>query len=384
MIQLNDKKTQLDDLLARIAESIQLDDTRKDRMKSAYNAIQDLLNEDEEFFKYLEFEVYPQGSVRIGTTVKPTAKNEFDLDIVIHIVVDWQRYTPQRIYDELKRVLIGSGIYKEKVELKNRCVRLNYVGDFHMDILPGCQESNYSTNKLLIPDRQLGDWASSNPRGYGDWFMQKAESVKMSLLEKAFSAQELPADDFAKKKPLQRAVQLIKMYRDQYFQNNQDMATSSVILTTITGQFYNGEDSIYETINNVIKRIKIELNNKLGYYDRIVVLNPVNDKEDFSDKWARDKEPALYEHFKEFVLHLDVEWQKLKGENGVIEEGRVLVKLFGESTFKNGQKSQSDYLEKARKANGLGMEKSTGRMTAASLAGAKSVLANTFFGEYEE
>jgi hypothetical protein len=82
MIQFNNKNTQLDDLLARIAEEIQLDDTRKERMKSAYKAIESLLNEDEGFFKNAVFEIYPQGSVRIGTTVKPTGENEFDLDIV--------------------------------------------------------------------------------------------------------------------------------------------------------------------------------------------------------------------------------------------------------------------------------------------------------------
>lgn len=384
MIQLNDEKTQLDDLLARIAESIQLDDTRKQRMESAYQAIQELLDEDEGFFKHVQFEIYPQGSIRIGTTVKPTAKNEFDLDIVVHIIVDWKRYNPQQIYNELKRVLMGNGTYKEKVELKNRCIRLDYAGDFHMDILPGCQESEYDSDKLVIPDRELGNWASSNPRGYADWFTEKADRVRMSLLEKAFSAQDLPADDFAKKKPLQRAVQLIKMYRDQYFQNNQDMATSSVILTTIAGQFYDGEDSIYDTIDNVIKRIKNELANKVGYYERLVIRNPVNDEEDFTDKWERDKEPELYEHFKKFISHLDTQWQELKKQNGVLEEGRVLTKLFGESAFQKGQKSQADYIEKARKSRVLGMNKKTGTLTAAATTGAKTLVGNTFFGGHEE
>lgn len=384
MIQLDDKKTQLDDLLARIAEGIQLDVTRKQRMESAYQAIQELLEADEGFFKNIKFEIYPQGSVRIGTTVKPTAKNEFDLDIVIHIVVDWKRYTPQQIYNELKRVLMNNSTYKEKVELKNRCIRLNYAGDFHMDILPGCQESAYDSNKLVIPDRELGSWASSNPRGYADWFTERAETVRMSLLEKAFSAQGLPADDFAKKKPLQRAVQLIKMYRDQYFQDNQDMATSSVILTTIAGRFYDGEDSIYDTIDNIIQRIKSELEKQVGYYDRLVIFNPVNGEEDFTDKWARDKEPELYDHFKKFIFHLDAQWQTLKEENGVLEEGRILTKLFGESAFQKGQKSQVDYLEKARKSRTLGMTKKTGTLTTASVAGAKTIAGNTFFGGYEE
>jgi hypothetical protein len=50
MILFKNKNTQLDDLLARIAEQIQLDDTRKERMETAYRAIESLLNEDTGFF----------------------------------------------------------------------------------------------------------------------------------------------------------------------------------------------------------------------------------------------------------------------------------------------------------------------------------------------
>lgn len=380
MMQFNDRKTQLDDLLARIAESIQLDDTRKERMKSAYEAIENLFKEDEAFFKHVDFDIYPQGSVKIGTTVKPTAKNEFDLDIVVHIVVDWNQYTPEQIYNALKCVLHNSGHHNEKVELKNRCIRLNYSGDFHMDILPGCQETEFDNNKLVVPDRELKDWTSSNPRGYAKWFINKSNSVKITLLEKAYAMEELPPDEFAKKKPLQRAVQLIKMYRDQYFKDNSDMATSSIILTTIAGEYYNGEESIYDTIDNVIRKIKQQLNNMLWIGERIVILNPVNQKEDFTDKWADDKEPELYEHFKKYIEHLDEEWQKLKEENGVIEEARILTKLFGESRYLKGQKSQSDFIEKARKSQSLGINKKSGILTGVGTFGTASIKSNTFFG----
>ncbi len=71
-----------------------------------------------------------------------------------------------------------------KIEAKNRCIRLVYAGDFHMDILPGVQESVFDQNKIKVPDCELGNWVSSNPLGYGDWFMSKVNLVKESLLEK--------------------------------------------------------------------------------------------------------------------------------------------------------------------------------------------------------
>ncbi|MEK6154587.1 nucleotidyltransferase [Flavobacteriaceae bacterium 3-367] len=380
MIQFNNRNTQLDDLLARMAEEIQLDDTRKERMESAYRAIESLLNEDIGFFKDTLFEIYPQGSVRIGTTVKPTGKNEFDLDIVVHIVMDWVEYSPQFIYNQLKRVLQNSDRYRDKVELKNRCIRLNYAGDFHMDILPGCQETNFDQSKLVVPDRKLGDWTSSNPRGYGNWFIDKSNQVKMSLLEKAYAMENLPADEFSKKKPLQRAVQLIKMYRDEYFNDNKEMATSSIILTTIAGEFYDGEESIFEAIDNIVSRTKQSLSSLSLNRNRLKVLNPVNSDEDFSDKWEEDKEPELYEYFKKFVAHLDSQWQNLKEDNGVLEEAIILKGLFGENAYLKAQNSQVNYIEKARKSSKIGINTKTGILTESLAIGIKKVKDNTFFG----
>ncbi|MBN2213979.1 MAG: nucleotidyltransferase [Bacteroidales bacterium] len=367
MIQFDSNKTQIENLLARMAESIQLDDTRKERMKSAYEAIENLLKEDTTFFKKIDFEVYPQGSVRIGTTVKPIAKNEFDLDIVIHLILDWHKYTPEQIYNELKRVLINNGSYREKIELKNRCIRLNYAGDFHMDIIPGCQENSFDQDKLLVADRELGNWTSSNPRGYSSWFMQKVNIIQLTLLEKAYTMEKLPIDEFAKKKPLQRAVQLIKMYRDKFFENNQEMATTSIILTTIFGEYYNGEESIFNTIENIISKIKNDIPNKEMSFSRIVVLNPVNNEEDFTDKWT-DK-PNLYKEFKNFIVHLDYQWKKLKADNGIDEDNSNILKgLFGESIFNKAKMINEDFVTKDRSSTSdpfIGLKKLAAPVTPA-------------------
>jgi len=41
---------QREELLARIAQELQLDKTRLERMESAYNAVAELLKKDEDFF----------------------------------------------------------------------------------------------------------------------------------------------------------------------------------------------------------------------------------------------------------------------------------------------------------------------------------------------
>ena len=43
---------QREELLARIAQELQLDKTRLDRMESAYNTVAELLKNDEDFFLF--------------------------------------------------------------------------------------------------------------------------------------------------------------------------------------------------------------------------------------------------------------------------------------------------------------------------------------------
>lgn len=376
MITFQDENVQLDDLLDRMAESLQLDQTRYELMIQHYEAIKKWIESDELFFKPFKYELYPHGSVRIRTTVKPIGKDEFDLDIALHLKTHWNQHTPQKIYNELRRRLSEHGTYKEKMELKNRCIRLNYAGDFHMDILPGIQESEWDNDKLRIPDRDLGTWVSSNPRGYANWFMDRVNMAKTSILLKALRAENLPANDYENKKPLQRAVQLIKRYRDIYFQKDDTYKTSSIVLTTIAGLYYNGEESIFLTVENIVNRIRQHTMYMSG---RIKVLNPVNAEEDFTDKW--EAEPEYYTAFKAFAEHLYMEWQELKKKHGVIADSRILKGLFGDDLYLNAQRSQADVIEKARTSGQLGVNRSTGMIGAAGMAGSSTVKSNTFFGD---
>ncbi len=376
MITLQDPRTQVDDLLDKMAESLQLGKTRYDQMIEHYEAVKNWIEADEKFFKPFKYDVYPHGSVRILTTVKPIEKDEFDLDIALHIKTKWSVHSPQRIYDELKRRLEEHEIYRKMLEPKNRCLRLNYAGNFHMDILPGIQENDWDENKLRVPDKKLGTWVSSNPRGYATWFLDRANMVKISLLEKALLAEDLPADNFNNKKPLQRAVQLIKRYRDIYFQKDDTYKTSSIVLTTIIGRFYAGEDSIFDTVDNVISKIQTQVS---GSYTRIKVLNPVNEEEDFTDKW--EQEPQYYIAFQKFCQHLYNEWQSLKKQQGVLNESRVFKGLFGEDVFLKAQADQTNMIETTRNKNLLGINRRSGILGAISTASAIPVKANTFFGE---
>lgn len=376
MLQIDNKATQIDHLLDEMAKSIQLDKTRKERMVSSYEAVKNWIESDEMFFKPNKYDVYPHGSVRILTTVKPFKGDEFDLDIAVHIRVDWKQHSPTQIYNELKRRLQESAEYNAKLELKKRCIRLNYAGDYHIDILPGVQETLFDDNKLKVPDRELGDWVSSSPRGYAEWFLAKANLVQESLLEKAIRAEKLPADSYDNKKPLQRAVQLIKRYRDVFFQEDDEYKTSSIVLTTIAGQFYRGQESIFDTVDGIITTIQQQV---INLPSRLKVVNPVNEEEDFTDKW--DEEPEFFFAFTRFSAHLYQQWQKLKMGNGVPEEGAIMKGLFGNELYEQASVRQTQAVDYARKNKNLAISRQSGILTSTMSSAASKVAPNTFYGK---
>lgn len=339
---------QREELLARIAQSLQLDESKKKRMEVAYGSVSSILSTESAFFKGLDVDVYPQGSVASGTTVKPLSGAEFDLDIVVHIKSIYSRFTPNQIYTELVNLLENDGRYKDKVEKKKRCVRLNYANDFHMDIMPGCIKFVGGSDNIKVPDRELKNWVDSNPKGFVEWFLKRSIPSKQSLLQEFKSrlfdlkaeVADLPDNDFYNKTPLQRSVQLIKRYRDIYFENDDTYCTSSIVLTTLMGHFYGGENTIYDTLENTVQKIRLGYQNSIKNVERFKVFNPVNGSEEFTDKWSKKH----YDNFFAFIDDFYRRWDSIK--NGFQKSAGEYIVLFGESVYKQSLQNQFRQMSK--------------------------------------
>src|SRR5699024_9621610 len=118
--------------------------------------------------------------------------------------------------------------------------------------------------------------------------------------------EDLPNELYLKT-PLQRTVQLIKRYRDIYFQKK-EYSVSSIVITTLCGQYYRGENSIYETVDNVLTKIKSYYNKAIETKSRFKIFNPVNPEEDFTDSWTDNH----YNSFHRFIEDLYKKWSSLK------------------------------------------------------------------------
>lgn len=335
-----DYRLQREELLARIAQELQLDKTRLERMESTYHAVAEVLKKDNDFFDGLEIEIYAQGSKRTGTTVKPINDEDFDVDTVLHIYDFFDNYSPDEVYNALIRALEGNSYYKSIMEKKKRCVRLNYKSDFHMDILPACMPNNFDKEKIKIPEKALKNWSCGNPKGFANWFLNIANSMDTSLLRmysevllKAKVETEPLPEELYMKTPLQRAVQLIKRYRDIYFKNKA-YPVSSIVITTLVAKLYDGEDSIFDAIDNVTQKIKDSYLDSINTGHRFKVWNPVNIEEDFTDSWSQNH----YSSFYSFISDFHKKWQSLK--NSFETSSIDYIELFGEGVYKKSLTEQ--------------------------------------------
>src|SRR5699024_2031207 len=110
---------------------------------------------------------------------------------------------------------------------------------------------------IKVPDRKAKDWKDSNPKGYTTWFNERSAQIKKTFEVRA-DIEPLPSDESIERKaPLKRSVQLIKRFRDIYFEKDSDSAPISIVLTTLAGEVYEGKVSVNETISEYLKQILI-------------------------------------------------------------------------------------------------------------------------------
>lgn len=310
-------------LLERMVELLELPDPAYQKAKDRYEDIGEYLSREQSICHNNNPHIFPQGSFRLGTAIKPLDDSEeYDLDLACNLSKGISRGTHTQA--DLKQ-LIGREIesYREArnirlpVEEKHRCWRLEYADhlSFHIDIVP-CIPEDISRQRLLTEsmvaageDRILSesvshyavsitdnrhpqykqfcnDWNISNPEGYAKWFESRMRSESTIILEKA-QIDELPL--YKRKSPLQRSIQLLKRHRDQMFKDDPEVKPISVIITTIAANAYSGQSSLDMTLEKILGELK-----RFSDSGSTVVSNPVNPEENFADRWTMPQYEKLH------------------------------------------------------------------------------------------
>lgn len=293
------KKSMLVEMLDSVFDNLDLTKTQRERIETAYNAVGSYLASCDH--PLLEgAQIYPQGSMRLRTTNKPLGQEEFDVDLIL--------FLPNAAYvsrDEIVRVvkqhLLDNDVYKELVEDLPRGLRINYKGDYHLDITPAkvYDSPGLQGHPLWVVDKRTG-FKESNPEGMALGFdeacsmlpvIRKAHVLMEALTNR--SVTELP--DQSKKKPLNRITQILKRHRDVWSQQDGNIHANyrpiSVIITMLASLAYvevvkSGKeyDNEFDFILDVIELMPhhIETN-----FDEVLITNPTMKPENYAEKWNR-------------------------------------------------------------------------------------------------
>lgn len=370
----------LDNLLFEVCESLQLTPTQHQKAVERYKAIARVLDNSNTSFGHIDSNLYPQGSMRLGTTVKPL-DGPHDLDFVSEFNVSHTLVNPMGLLNEMHRMFKQHGVYGGMVELKNRCVRIVYTDEFYLDILPACRDFGNGGACIKVPDRDTRNWTSSNPVGYAAWFGRATRQVivqrsegRVHIMDKAASVQPIPNLEAAEEKTvLQLVVQLLKRWRDIHYADS-TFPPISIVLTTLAANQYRGEASLSESLLLILDRIVECLDEAHAGGRRLRVPNPVHLEEDFSERWNGNS--RAYAEFDRGIREFAVAWRSVYIRPG--NPNRILEELFGE-VVNPALIKQARTLQEARERGGLGIRDS-GRIVPVAAA-LSPMLPNTNHGQ---
>ena len=280
----NTRHDLLNRLLIAGAEELDLTPTQHARAVGHYEAVGEYLAERGSPLERYSPLVFAQGSMAIGTATKPIGRDEFDLDLMCQLLIQ-SGTNPAEVKRIVGERLKAHETYRQMLREKNRCWRLVYAGEFHMDIIPGIPDPQGRVHTaLLVPDKELRCWKETDPKGYAAWFLDRCKITsiaKEGILADVEPAP--PAPEKQQKLPLQIIVQLLKRHRDLMFLDDED-APISIIITTLAARAYDGSRSVVGALSSVLEHMPLYITRTDT--GAVLVENPVNPLENFADKWA--------------------------------------------------------------------------------------------------
>jgi hypothetical protein len=320
------------DFLRYIAETLDIPDHLYEDATVKYQDIGSWLAEEDSELKKYDPEIYPQGSFKLGTMIRPITNNdEYDIDLVCHLKIKKESITQKDL-----KALVGSRLKKRNdikdiLEEKRRCWLLDYPQNFHMDVLPAIPNEHKLPNGILLTDTELVAWQKSNPLNYSEWFYGRMLKVfqerKAYLAESAnMNVEDIP--EWQVKTPLQRSIQLLKRHRDVYFSEKQDVKPVSIIITTLAGHSYSSQTDIYDAIVYILENMPSHI---IKHNSRWYVLNPTDTEENFADKWNEDSK--LVEAFWGWHQKATDDFNAIRTFTSIEEASERLKPILGSTTM---------------------------------------------------
>lgn len=262
--------------------TVNLNKTRIRTLKNRVSGIETFVRNNAVFGPAFQ-KFVPQGSWAHGTIIKPSPKNPgFDADVLFYMKEkrDWDaKDYVENLYQEFR----ANGTYREIVHRNTRCVVIDYLGDFHIDIVPTVTEQSwlgFGPTKTYITNRQDNKFERTNPEGYLQWFFEKSAQTNGML---------------------ENVIRLTKYLRDI----KKTFSAKSILLTTLLADqvdtsWLSADDpqDFYPDLPTSLQTVFNRLDTYLRQNDTMPrIINPSLDDEDFVRHWDEIK----YQNFRRWI-----------------------------------------------------------------------------------
>ena len=124
-----------EDFESFLRTKVNLNQDRLDTLQERVAAIETFLEAEATFDSTL-LDLIPAGSWAHRTIIKPVTENDtFDADVLLYMEEqeDWQA---KDYVEKLYQAFRSSSTYKSLAHRHTRCVRIDYAGEFHIDVVP--------------------------------------------------------------------------------------------------------------------------------------------------------------------------------------------------------------------------------------------------------
>lgn len=308
-----------------LKNEVNLNQTRIDRLDDSVAAVEAYLKDSSTFKDYFQ-ELIPQGSYAHRTIIRPTdARKEFDADVLLHMnqVETWSaKDYVENLYTQFR----DSGVYKEKVGRKTRCVTIDYADDFHIDVVPFFTSGGLG----YITNRHEDSYEWTKPEEFTSWLEEKNAYTSGHLVH---------------------VVRLLKYLRD--FKGT--FAIKSIIFTALIGDQINAYDTInepgcYDDLPTALRSISKRLSVYLQANPTMpAIYDPAGTGEDFAKRWHQDGYAVFRDKIKGYAEKIEEAYLEENAEKSLAKWQDVFGRDFKELVVKQSallSPASEEFIEK--------------------------------------
>lgn len=291
---------------AFLTNKVNLSDARMTQLNDRTIAITNFLQSGDDAFASNFIDVLPQGSYAHRTIINPVrANDEFDADLLLYIneVEGWEA---EDYVQELYTVFRASSTYRDMVSRHDRCVKVDYANEFHIDVVPYMErhDQHYITN------RAENRFELTNPEGYNEWLDERNRLASGRLI---------------------KVIRLMKYLRD--FKDT--FSCKSVIFSILLGNSVSdasawGDDSLYPDVPTALKNIVGELDDYLQANETMPSIDdPSEPTENFNHRWNQDEYANFRTKINVYRGWIDDAFDETDPEESKVKWRRLFGEKFG-------------------------------------------------------